>query len=407
MGVKFANRMRQPLIAPTMIAPANISRVSGHDRHGRPVVVDEERCNHDQQTRERADRQIDAGQQQWNGLSKRDKAERRRQHQDVGNVERGKKIRIVIEGEEREKNGRDRQWNDRRVVGLQEVVPVGSSRAGLRSRSASFGVRGVLGAHRRRHDTGFHHVIAGQRLDDPPARQNNDLVAQPFELRRIGGIDHDGRAGNRDLAQEAVDFGAGADIDSLGRLVGHDQPGFSEQRARHDDLLLIAARERPNRRLKARSLDCERFESPRDVGNLAIAADDPEGSEFSERRHGRVFANGQAAGQTFDKPIGGHERCFAQEIVVGEGAPAKAHPSFGRLKARERAHKFRLTVPCDPRDAKDLPRPHVEADVSELPPGKGLHGEVDIPRGVLGFGRKGRSERASDDHAQQGFVGHL
>ena len=58
----------------------------------------------------------------------------------------------------------------------------------------------MLGANGRRDDVGFVYVAARERLNDSPPREHDDLVAQPLELRRIGGIDDDRRAGIGDLA---------------------------------------------------------------------------------------------------------------------------------------------------------------------------------------------------------------
>ena len=55
---------------------------------GAKLVVHEEGSDHDEKSRERADRQINAAHQQRNCLSKRDEAQGRRQRKDVGNIER-------------------------------------------------------------------------------------------------------------------------------------------------------------------------------------------------------------------------------------------------------------------------------------------------------------------------------
>ena len=52
--------------------------------------------------------------------------------------------------------------------------------------------------------------------------------------------------------KDAIDFGARADVDALGRFVGDDQARLREQGARHHDFLLIAAGQRQDRRFKAR-----------------------------------------------------------------------------------------------------------------------------------------------------------
>ena len=80
------------------------------------------------------------------------------------------------------------------------------------------------------------------------------------------------RAG--DLAQDAVDLGAGADVDALRRLVRDEDRRLGEHRARHHDLLLVAARERRDRRLERRRLDGQLGQLALDGVDLAAPADE-------------------------------------------------------------------------------------------------------------------------------------
>ena len=66
--------------------------------------------------------------------------------------------------------------------------------APLDSRICLSSIDMMPGADRRRDDVGFDDVAAGQRLDDTPPRQHDDLVAQPLKFRRVRGIDDDRRA---------------------------------------------------------------------------------------------------------------------------------------------------------------------------------------------------------------------
>ena len=61
--------------------------------------------------------------------------------------------------------------------------------------------------------------VAGEGLDDVAARHHDHPVAETLELLGVGGGDDDRDAGADDLAQDAVDLGAGPDVDALGRLV--------------------------------------------------------------------------------------------------------------------------------------------------------------------------------------------
>ena len=76
------------------------------------------------------------------------------------------------------------------------------------------------------------------------AREHDDAVAEALQLERVGRSDDDGHSAGRDGAEDAIDLRPGADVDSLGRLVGDEDRRFGQQRAGHDDLLLVAARQR-------------------------------------------------------------------------------------------------------------------------------------------------------------------
>ena len=120
--------------------------------------------------------------------------------------------------------------------------------------------RRLLGGVRRCADRGVDdlllgHLVALERRDRLAARHHDHAVAEPFELLRVAGGDDDGDAAGGDLSQDAVDLGAGADVDALRRLVGDEDRRLGEHRPRHHDLLLVAAGERRDRRLERRRLD--------------------------------------------------------------------------------------------------------------------------------------------------------
>src|SRR5262249_11202334 len=65
------------------------------------------------------------------------------------------------------------------------------------------------------------------------------------ELRDVGFVRHqdDGDAGAAQLLEESHDLEAGARVEVAGRLVGQDDLGRGDERARDGDALLLAARE--------------------------------------------------------------------------------------------------------------------------------------------------------------------
>ena len=55
-----------------------------------------------------------------------------------------------------------------------------------------------------------------------------------------------------EAADQAVDLGAGADVDAAGRLVEDEHARRAREPAADDDLLLVAAAQAPDRRLEPR-----------------------------------------------------------------------------------------------------------------------------------------------------------
>src|SRR5215469_2107031 len=78
---------------------------------------------------------------------------------------------------------------------------------------------------------------------------HGDAIADRDDLGEIARHDDDAAAGLGDVIQDGVDFRAGADIDSAGGLI-HDQEVYPlRQPAGQNDLLLVATRQRGDRRV--------------------------------------------------------------------------------------------------------------------------------------------------------------
>ena len=85
-------------------------------------------------------------------------------------------------------------------------------------------------------------IVARDLVDDPSARHHDHAIAQTRQLDRVAGLDDDGGALGRLLAQRGVDVEPGADVDALGGFVGEDQLEIVlQERAQQCDLLLVAA----------------------------------------------------------------------------------------------------------------------------------------------------------------------
>ena len=168
-------------------------------------------------------------------------------------------------------------------------------------------LRGVRGrADRGVDDPLLGHGVALERRDGLAARHHDHAVAQPLELERVARGDDDRHAAGGDLAQDAVDLGARADVDALRRLVGDEDRRLGEHRARHHDLLLVAAGERRDGRLERRRLDRQLGELALDGVDLAAPAHERACLEPVERRQRGVLAHVQVDHQALGQAVGRH-----------------------------------------------------------------------------------------------------
>jgi len=68
-----------------------------------------------------------------------------------------------------------------------------------------------------------------------------DAMSQSEHFLHLGTDQQDSRSGAREIGQEPVDLGFGADVDAAIGLVQDDQPGLSAEPFGQHDLLLVAA----------------------------------------------------------------------------------------------------------------------------------------------------------------------
>ena len=204
---------------------------------GRLSVEHEEGPKDNEESRERADGKIDATDQQGERLPKGDEAERCAGELDRRDVEVGYVAAVALQNVGPEREHDDAEHDHRRVVALDEAQdprpapdPVGHSLRGV-GRRADLGLDDVL----------FSDLLALERRDRMAARHHDHPVAETLELLRVARADDDGNVPGGDLAEDAVDLGAGADVHALRGLVGDEERGFGEHRPCHDDLLLVTA----------------------------------------------------------------------------------------------------------------------------------------------------------------------
>ncbi|WBM78925.1 hypothetical protein KIV56_10065 [Cryobacterium breve] len=162
------------------------------DHHHRLVVVDEERTDHHEEPGEGPHGQVDASDQQRNGLTQGDETERRDKGEHRVDVEVGEVAGVLAEQKRPEQGDDTDQEHRGGVVALQETTETG-----------------VLGGrfigddgHRsgRRTDGGVDHAFFADRsalehFEGVPSRHHDDLVAETLELLRVRGGHDDGDAG--------------------------------------------------------------------------------------------------------------------------------------------------------------------------------------------------------------------
>jgi len=85
-----------------------------------------------------------------------------------------------------------------------------------------------------------------------------NIVGEPYELFELRRRDDDNTVLlGCDASKQRVDFGLGADVDPLSRLLDQEYTGIALKRARNCDLLLIAAAECANANLRIRRPNTE------------------------------------------------------------------------------------------------------------------------------------------------------
>src|SRR5439155_20619591 len=129
------------------------------------------------------------------------------------------------------------------------------------------------------------------------ARHDDHAVTETLELLRVARAHHDGNPAARDLAQDAIDLGSRSHVDALGRLVRDEDRWLGQHRTRHDDLLLVAARERGYWCLERGRLHGERRQFALDARKLAAAVHERTGWKAVDSGDRRVLAHVQSEHQ--------------------------------------------------------------------------------------------------------------
>ena len=88
-------------------------------------------------------------------------------------------------------------------------------------------------------------VGAGDLGGDAALVQDEDPVGHREDLGQVARDEDDPEAGRGELGDDPVDLDLGADVDAAGRFVEDQQARLRGQPLGQDDLLLVAARQRP------------------------------------------------------------------------------------------------------------------------------------------------------------------
>ncbi len=267
-------------------------------------------------------------------------------------------------------------------------------------------------AHDRLDDPALPELVAGDLVDDLPARHHDDAVAEAGELERVARLDDGGDALLRLLAQRVVDVEACRDVDALRRLLGEDDLDVTAQeRSRQRDLLLIPARERLHRLLDRRRPDAQAFHETVDRPTLAAAIEEPETVQPPQHLDRRVGSDAQDGEERF-----GHAVAAQQHDPRAERPDRRARVELlavagrrprGSLRTCERPEELHLAVALRARDSDDLAARHLEVDRPEPVAPKARDREEHLaPRLTLVSLRKRELERTPDHERDEALLRH-
>src|SRR6185503_9244647 len=121
-------------------------------------------------------------------------------------------------------------------------------------------------------DVGLRHVVALEHAGEASLAEDEDAVGEGEELGHLAGDEEDRSAGVGGFADEAVDLGLGADVDSAGGLVEQQDAGALAHPSGDEELLLVAAGELAGEGGRRGGLDLEGLDALADVGALGAEA---------------------------------------------------------------------------------------------------------------------------------------
>ena len=110
-------------------------------------------------------------------------------------------------------------------------------------------------------------TVRGSKLPTRRPRSSTRMVSErPISSSRSAEISSTARPERRACSDVVPDLGLGADVDAAGRVGGDQQHRVAAHLAPHDELLLVAARERTSGGVDAGGADVVLLDDPRGVG---------------------------------------------------------------------------------------------------------------------------------------------
>ena len=357
--------MSTALKIPTANPMAISARPPGSSRPSRRLERHRVGGDDDTERHEPRHRDVEAPDEERAGLSQRDESERHRQEKQVVEVE-AREERVLADGREGADCDDQHRHQHERQRAAEPAEPHTDS-CGLSRRLLP---RARPRADDRFDDPAFPELVAGDLVDDLPARHDDDPVAEAGELERIARLDDHRNALLCLLAQCAVNLEPRGDVDALGRLLGQDDLDVSAlERSRQRYLLLVPAGQRLYRLLDRRRSDAQAFHQTVDRAALAASVEKSESAEPPQHLDRCVGSNAQDGEERFGSAVAAQqddpcaerpERRTRVELLAVAG-----HRARGSLRTGERPEELHLPVALRARDSDDLAARHLEIDGPE------------------------------------------
>src|SRR5271166_472883 len=153
--------------------------------------------------------------------------------------------------------------------------------------------------------------------DDASVRHDDDAIGGSQQLREFGGNDENGLAARRKIANERDDLSLGADVDASRRLVEHEDVRLGVEPLADHDLLLIAARQGPDRGVTRACLDAQSLDLA--IGGLARPGgrnEEPRSEPVEDRKRG-VGLDRMLEDEPLPQPVFRNESDAVRDRVFG------------------------------------------------------------------------------------------